>query len=116
MKKNTIWHSFGFAFNGLKEVWKERNFKLHLVSVILVNLAGFYFNISINEWLVIWLLIGIVLSLEIINTAIEKLVDLVSPSYNTEAGKIKDLAAAAVLVSSIVALVVAIIIFLPYLY
>ncbi|MES2617469.1 MAG: diacylglycerol kinase family protein [Bacteroidota bacterium] len=116
MKKTAILKSFAFAFKGLKAAWNERNFKLHLLSTAAAVSLGLYCDIKAFEWLVVLICIGLVLGLEIINTAIEELVDLVSPGFNEKAGKIKDLAAAAVLVASIIALIMAAIIFLPYLY
>ena len=75
--------------------------------------AGIYFQISTNEWITILICIGMVLSMEAANSAIEKLVDLVSPQKNHLAGWIKDIAAAAVLIASIMALLIAAMIFLP---
>ena len=106
--------SLSFAINGLKLVLKEKHIKIHLLITLLVLTAGFYFNISHTEWYTILVCIGIVLSLEIINTAIEHFVDLVEPNYNPKAGAIKDLAAGAVLVFSIISIVIGIMIFGKY--
>jgi diacylglycerol kinase (ATP) len=77
-------------------------------------LAGFYFNICGTEWLILLLCIGLVLSLETINTAIEYLVDFVEPNQNSKAGAIKDLSSAAVLIASIISVIIGIMIFGKY--
>ncbi len=82
------------------------------IAVIAIVL-GFYLDISRVEWLFIIIATGLVLMAEIINTAIETMVDLLSPEKNEKAGRIKDLAAGSVLLASIMALAVGIIIFLP---
>lgn len=116
MAKHSIFLSFQFAFKGLRTACRERNFVLHLVSTGLVVLLSAVLGITLSEWAVILVCTGGVLCLEIMNTAIEKLVDLVSPEYNQLAGTIKDLSAAAVLVGSIVSAAVGLIIFLPYIF
>ncbi len=105
---------FKYAFNGLCYVFKtQANMKIHFVAMILVILAGFYFRVSTTEWLFLILTIAFVLISEVINTAIEEIVNFISPKYNTQAGIIKDLAAAFVLLSAIFAVVVGTIIFAP---
>jgi len=89
------------------------NFKIHLVATLLVGAAGWYFHLAINEWLWIILAIGLVLVAELLNTAIEILVDLVSPDFNVQAGKVKDVAAGAVVVAAIISVVIAALIFIP---
>lgn len=106
--------SFKPAINGLK--WflhNEHNVRVHIFLSVLSICAGIYFQITINEWMAIFICIGMVLSMEAANSAIEKLVDLVSPQKNQIAGMVKDLAAAAVLIASMIAIIIAIIIFLP---
>ena len=114
-KGNALFSSFGFAFKGIQEVLKERNFKLHLISAFVAILMGFIFNISSFEWIIVLFCIGLVLSMELVNTAIEEIVNFISPEYNLKAGRIKDLAAAAVLVASIAVFIIALIIFIPHL-
>jgi diacylglycerol kinase len=77
--------------------------------------AGFYFGITSWEWCVILITIGLVIALEMVNTAIERLVDLVTRERKPQAGKIKDIAAGAVLVVSVIAVVVGVIVFRKYL-
>jgi diacylglycerol kinase len=77
-------------------------------------ILGFVFNINTTQWIAVVLSIGLVLAAEVFNSAIEALVDMVSPVYNKKAGIVKDMAAAAVLTTAIMAVIVGIIIFLPY--
>jgi diacylglycerol kinase len=106
--------SLSFAINGLKLVLKEKHIKIHLIIAALVITASFYFRITHTEWCFVLICIGLVLSLEIINTAIEHFVDLVEPNHNPKAGAIKDLAAGAVLVFSLISIVIGIMIFNKY--
>jgi diacylglycerol kinase len=109
-----FFRSFGFAFNGLRHAVKTQlNFRLHLLSAVAVVALGVYTGLSSLEWVCISLCIGLVMVLELLNTALEIMVDLVSPDYHPKAGLIKDIAAAAVLMAAIVALVVALFIFVP---
>lgn len=110
----TLFRSFSYGFRGIFIVMNgQRNFRIHLLFTVLVIIAGFIFNISSIEWCLLMLTIALVLSLEIINTSIEKLVDLVSPEYNPHAGQIKDIAAGGVLISALMAIVIGLIIFVP---
>ena len=106
--------SFGFAFNGLRILFKvEHNAQIHLSAAVLVCLAGFVFDISKLDWIVIIIIIGLVFAMEIVNSAIERIADFISPERNEEIKKIEDLAAAAVLVMAIVATVIGMVIFIP---
>ena len=87
---------------------------IHCVAIITVTIAGFYFGITRNEWIAIILCFGMVLAAEGFNTAIERLVNLVSPEHNPIAGDVKDIAAGAVLICAIVAAIIGVIIFMPY--
>ena len=107
--------SFNYAWKGiLKAVREERNLKVQLLIALVVIYAGFYFHISDAEWVAILLCTAMVIGLELINSAIESLVDLISPEWNPLAGKVKDIAAGAVLFVSIISLVVGILIFHKY--
>lgn len=105
--------SFRHAFAGIRFLMAENNARFHVFTAIIVLSAGFYLKLSAIEWTIIITQIGLVLAVETLNTAIEKLCDFVSPEYHQLIGKVKDLAAAAVLIISIVAVIVGIIIFLP---
>jgi len=109
--------SFGYAWNGLKVAVKEEpNLKIHLAIAVVVIAMGFYFHISTIEWTVLLILIGGVISLELLNSAIERLTDLVTKERLPLAGKVKDISAAAVLVASVIALLVGITIFTKYIF
>jgi diacylglycerol kinase (ATP) len=105
-------NSFKYAFKGLFIALKEQqNLRLHAVAIGVVTIAGIFLRLSAIEWAIIALTIGFVIAMEMTNTALEELVDLVSPQYHEKAGKIKDIAAGAVLTAAIIAVVVAIYIF-----
>ncbi|MBN8782582.1 MAG: diacylglycerol kinase [Sphingobacteriales bacterium SCN 48-20] len=106
--------SLGYAWQGLRTFWKtEPHARLHAIATVIAIAAGFLFKLNKNEWK--WLLIAIFLVwiTEILNTAIEKLADVVSPGYAVAIKQVKDMAAAAVLLSAVFAVVIALIIFLP---
>lgn len=108
--------SFVFAFKGIHVAIREqRNLKIHLGVATMVVVAGVYFHITLPEWAVLLLSIGLVLSLELVNTAIENMVDLITTERILLAGKIKDIAAGAVLIASFIAFLVGCLIFAPYL-
>jgi diacylglycerol kinase len=111
---NKFFRGFGYAFKGLSYALKTQlNFRVHLVCALIVISLGYGLNISSAEWLWVILAIGLVLAAEAFNTALELLVDFVSPEYSKKAGHIKDMCAAAVLVTAVTALVIGLIIFLP---
>jgi diacylglycerol kinase len=112
-QKHGLGKSFHFAFKGFKWALQERNFRIHLFISALVTLAGFLLNISPTEWIAVMVCMAIVITLEIINTAIEKTIDLLHPEKHPEAGKIKDLSAAAVLLSALLSVIVGCVVFLP---
>ena len=108
--------SFRYAWQGIRQcVGREQNLSFHLIVTVLVIGAGFAFGITPGEWTAICLCIGLVVSAELFNTAIERLVDLVSPQRHPLAGQVKDIAAGAVLVCALAAIAVGLIIFVPYL-
>ncbi|MFH0760874.1 MAG: diacylglycerol kinase family protein [Bacteroidota bacterium] len=106
--------SFKYAFRGLGLLFREEhNSWVYLGVIAVVIPLCIIFHLSVTEWALICLSIGIVISAEIFNTVIERVSDKVSPDYDPVIGKIKDLGAAAVLVTAIVAAAVGLIIFLP---
>jgi diacylglycerol kinase len=106
--------SFKYAFRGIAMVLKsEKNMLIHLIVSILVFICGILFQISVTEWMICLLCFGLVFSAEMMNSAIESLVDLVSPNHHKLAGKAKDIAAGAVLVAAIFAAITGLIIFIP---
>lgn len=106
--------SFKYAINGFRIlISDEHNSRIHLAAMIIAIILGIILDISEVEWLVIVIVIGLVFSVEIINSAIEHLADFVSPNYHEIIKKVKDLSAAAVLISALVSVIVAFIIFVP---
>ncbi|MGJ8593229.1 MAG: diacylglycerol kinase family protein [Aquaticitalea sp.] len=106
--------SVRYAFNGALYLCKtEASIKIQLVIALIVTVAGFYFNISKTEWLVQVAMIGLVLSMEGINTSIEYIADFIHPDLHSSIGRIKDIAAGAVFMASIASTVVAFIIYYP---
>lgn len=113
-KKPPIWKSFGYAFEGIFTcIRKERNMKIHCVMTLLVILAGLFFHISAAEWCICLTLFGLVMALELVNTAVEAVVDLVTSERRPLAKIAKDTAAGAVLIAAIMAAIAGLIIFLP---
>ncbi len=107
--------SFKYAINGIKIFFiKEHNARVHLFVAVLVILLGFLLKISRFEWVALIMVIGFVFTLEIVNTALEQICNFISPKINHNIKIIKDLAAAAVLVASIIAALVGVLIFLPH--
>lgn len=105
---------FLYAARGLRHtVVTQLNFRVHLLAMLLVFLAGWYFQVSRMEWVAIVICVFAVFAAELANTAIEALVDLVSPTFNPKAGLAKDIAAGMVLVTAVMAVIVALIIFVP---
>lgn len=105
--------SLGFAYEGFLSLIKsENNARIHFVATVCVIVTGMLFNISAFEWFWIALAIALVWICEAFNTALETMVDLVSPEKNPLAKKIKDVSAAAVLFASIFALFVAVKVFI----
>ena len=108
--------SFGYAWQGIRSyVGKEQNLSFHLIAMTAVTLAGFVLGITRTEWTVVILCFGVVIAAELFNTAIERLVDLVSPERHPVAGQVKNIAAGAVLVCAVAAAIIGLIIFIPYL-
>lgn len=106
--------SFTYAFDGLKYAFKyEQNILVHTLATILVIIAGIFLKISLTEWLVLALIIGLVIATELINTSIEATIDLITKEVHPLAKIAKDTAAAAVLVFGLTAIVIGFIIFLP---
>ncbi|MCR5574617.1 MAG: diacylglycerol kinase family protein [Bacteroidaceae bacterium] len=108
--------SFKFAWKGIMTcAGHEQNITFHLIVAILVVVAGYVFDITKAEWTAVVICIGMVVTAELFNSSIERLVDMVSPQWQKIAGEVKDIAAGAVLVTAAAAAIVGIIVFLPYL-
>lgn len=111
MKK--IINSFKYAIEGFISSFKtERNMKIHVLAMIIVVILGIYFKINLMEWCIITIAIALVIGAELFNTAIETIVDMVSPEKNPKAKLAKDISASAVLAFAIASAVVGGIIFI----
>lgn len=116
MKIDRLGKSFGYAWQGIRyAVRSQQNMQIHLVMAVLVVIAGIVYRLTLLEWAIISLTIGAVLAAEAFNTAIELVVDLVTDKPHPLAGHAKNVAAAAVLMTTIAAVAVGICIFGPYL-
>lgn len=109
--------SFVYAFRGIGFLFKtQANARIHLLAILLVSLLSAWLGISAAEWCLVLLCMALVLSAEAINSALESLTDLASPDFHPLAGRAKDLAAGAVLISAIFSALVWGIIHLPKLW
>lgn len=112
MKK--LINSFAYAIKGLIYTFRSQlNFKIHCFAGLGAIILGLILGLNQNEWLWIIFSISLVIILELVNTSIEILVDLVSPERQPKAGAIKDVAAAAVLIAALTALIIGLFIFVP---
>lgn len=116
-QRQSLISSFKHAFEGIAVgVLNERNMKIHLCAMCLVILFGIGFKISIIEWCICVILCGMVIGAELVNCAVEAIVDMVMPDIHPKAKVAKDTAAGAVLVCAISALIVGGIIFVPKIF
>jgi diacylglycerol kinase (ATP) len=112
LKKRAL--SFKFAFDGIVYLLKnEPNALIHVIITFSVIVLGLLLNLHATEWSLVLLAIGLVLMAEAMNSAIEKIVDRISPEKNDWAGRIKDLSAAGVLLAAFSAAMIGLIIFIP---
>lgn len=111
--RQPLLESFSHAFDGIMTGVEERNMKIHFGFTILVVLFGLLLKISATEWCLCFVLFGLILGLELVNTAIEAVVDLVTEEYRPLAKRAKDAAAGAVLIAAIMAAITGLIIFIP---
>lgn len=106
--------SFKYAIEGIYSgIKEEQNMKIHFIFMILVIIFGIMLKISKIEWIICIILFGFVISMELINTAIENIVDMITLEKNPKAKIIKDVAAGAVLVTAISSAIIGLIIFVP---
>jgi diacylglycerol kinase len=116
MRHKNLIQSFSSALAGFRYCFKtQRNFRIHLLFAFIVSLFAYFLQVTIVESLVLFFTIILVLTLEMINTAFEYLIDVVSPEWREKARVAKDMAAAAILTAAFGAVVVAMTIFGPYL-
>mgnify|MGYP002630669509 CR=1 FL=1 len=106
--------SIGFAFKGaIKLITTEHSIMVQSSIAVVLIIAGFYFNISHEEWMFQTLAIGLVISIEGLNTAVEKVADFIHPEFHHRIGFIKDIAAGAVFFAALTAMAIGLIIYLP---
>lgn len=106
--------SVTYAFKGaVKLITTEHSIMVQFSLGILLTIAGFYFGISSTEWLFQTMAIGLVMSIEGLNTAVEKIADFIHPNYHERIGFIKDIAAGAVFFAAITAIIIGLIIYMP---
>lgn len=113
---NRLIRSFGAAFSGIRAaVSGQRNLKIHVGAALVVCAVGVYVDLNSGEWALVAFAIGLVISAELVNSAIEALVDMVEPEMNPRAGRVKDIAAGAVLVAALTAIIIGVLVFARYL-
>jgi diacylglycerol kinase (ATP) len=106
--------SFKFAINGLLFLLKnEHNARIHFLAAIVVSGVGLILKINLHEWCLLVIVIGLVFLTELLNSSLENLADIVNPELNERIRRVKDYAAAAVLISAIVSVIVGGLIFIP---
>ncbi|MFZ5932862.1 MAG: diacylglycerol kinase [Patescibacteria group bacterium] len=116
-KERPFLSSFVYAFSGLKTALKnEPNIRIHLALALIAALLAFWLKFSPIEWIILALTIFLVLILELINTSLESLVNIVSPEVKEEAKIAKDVSAAAVLISALLSIVIGAFLFLPKIF
>ncbi len=116
-RARTFWQSLAFAYAGVRHaLHSQRNVRIHFGIAAAAVIAGFALRINRTEWAVVVTLIALVIGLELLNTAIEALVDLASPTFHPLAKTAKDTAAGAILLVAMGSAVAGLIIFLPRLW
>jgi len=112
-KRIKFFKSFNFALQGIKYcIVKERHMQFHILAAAAVIVLGWYLKISWLKWTILFLTITLVIVLEMVNTAIEKTIDLITPEYHPYAEVAKNVAAGAVLVAALNAIIIGAAIFL----
>lgn len=119
-KKNFIKNRLNGFYYAVKGAWilikSEESIQVQLFVSLVVVAAGFYFDITATEWMLQLFAIGLVLSIEGLNTAVEELANFVHPDFHNKIGKIKDIAAGAVFFAALIAIIIAAIIYWPYIF
>jgi len=113
MSLRKILKSFRYSFQGIQISNQEHNFRAMLMSVLFVILLGFVMKISYFEWLILILIMSMVLSLEALNTALEKILDYLEPNLSDKIRIIKDLIAGSVAIAIFASIIIGLVIFLP---
>ncbi len=109
--------SIGYAFKGAYFLFKsEASIQIQAGIALLTTIAGFYFQISLTEWMIQILTIGAIMGIEGLNTAIEEIADFIHPEHHQKIGRIKDLAAGAVFIVAVAAIVIGGVIYFPKIF
>ena len=106
-------HRLGCAWRGLRMAATERHMRFHLTALVGVAVAGWWLDLAPWEWASVLLVSALVIGLEVVNSAVERLADHLHPGEHPEVGLVKDMLAGAVLVAALCALLVAALVFLP---
>ncbi|WP_297155820.1 diacylglycerol kinase family protein [uncultured Ellagibacter sp.] len=106
-------HAFKCAAEGVAHAFKQRNMRIDACFAVIAIALGFALRIDASSWLAIVICIGMVMAAETVNTAVECVVDLVSPEYHVLAKHAKDCAAGAALILAVASVVIAAIVFIP---
>lgn len=109
--------SFVYAFRGVAKGWREeQNLQMQTLAAVIILGLGWYLGISAAEWLAVIFAISLVLIVEFVNSAVERITDVLKPRINGYVKEIKDIMAGAVMLASITAVVIGAIVFLPYFF
>lgn len=112
-----LFKSFKYAQKGFIKTWKEeQNLQIQSVVAVLVLFLSYVLGLSRMEWIIIILLSGLVILMELANSAVERIADVLKPRINSYVKEIKDISAAAVLLSSLIAVLVGLMVFWPYFF
>lgn len=110
-----LFKSFGYAYEGIAHALKnDQNLAIHFFASILVNIAGIILKVEVFEMGLLWLAILLVIATEMINTAIERMVDLITKEHRMEAKIAKDVSSGMVLITAVGAMLIGVLIFTPY--
>jgi len=116
-KTHSTLMSFSYAFSGIKTALRnEPNIRIHLVLALLASILAFFLNFSPTEWIILAFTIAFVLILELINTTLETIVDIVSPEATEQAKLAKDVSAAAVFISALLSIIIGAFLYLPKIF
>lgn len=116
-KNKTFLESLLNALNGIKfAILSEKNMRFHLFFSVIILFFSFYFKLSVIEWSIVLFLIFLVIICELLNTILEKIMDFLSIEYDARIKNIKDMAAAVVLMVSVLAVIVGCMIFIPKIF
>ncbi|MCX2678710.1 diacylglycerol kinase family protein [Galbibacter sp. EGI 63066] len=117
MKRNNTIKSIGYALKGAYLLLKtETSIQIQAIIAIVMTIAGFYFQLSSTEWILQILTIALVMSIEGLNTAVEKMADFIHPEHHHRIGFIKDIAAGAVFIAAVAAIIIGAIIYIPKIF